>query len=106
MGRVSCFPTLVTLLVARIVTAVAISRPPPALRRRLLTTSCTGAASANLPADQCAAWQAFYDGASGSQWAHCSGTRSNPCGCYGTHEGKGSADIPTCNKAGTAVVNM
>jgi hypothetical protein len=71
----------------------------------LCSGGCTGASTA-LPADQCAAWQAFWDGAHGNgDWtgvgASC--TRTDPCksGCGG-HGG----DYNTCNDAGTTVTNM
>ena len=74
--------------------ALAARWPPRPRRRRLLleapsaasaalaTTGCTGA-SADLAADQCAAWGEFFDGAGGPNWTYngkgC--TRENPCGC-------------------------
>ena len=44
--------------------------------------ACTGASTA-LPADQCAAWQGFWDGAGGDKgWTNYGAgfTRTDPCG--------------------------
>ena len=63
---------------------------------------CSGN-STKLPAAQCAAWQAFYDGTDGDHWndnaAGC--TRNDPCSCAGY---KGS--YPVCDAGGMAVVQM
>jgi hypothetical protein len=62
--------------------------------------ACDGA-STKLPADQCAAWQAFWDGAGGANWVNfgkgC--TRTDPCGCF-------NSGNPVCNDAGTTVTMM
>jgi hypothetical protein len=75
-----------------------------------LATNCTGASS-NLPAAQCAAWVAFYDGAGGDSWKSttpdsggkpiCPGTRNDPCACTGW-----TGNTPVCNPSGTTVVKM
>ena len=45
-----------------------------------------GGASAGLNASDCAAWSDLFDATGGSAWAHCSGSRLDPCGCaiYGS----------------------
>ena len=75
----------------------------PATKERALV-ACTGA-STKLPADQCAAWQDFWDGAGGAGWtnygAGCS--RTDPCAssCGSPYPG-----YPTCNEGGTSIVRM
>ena len=67
--------------------------------------ACTGASTA-LPADQCAAWQALWDGAGGAGWtrfgAGC--TRTDPCDASTCQAGYPSANV--CNGAGTTVIGM
>jgi hypothetical protein len=46
------------------------------------TPPCYGS-SAVLPPSECIAWTEFFDATGGPQWAVCSHTRLNPCGCYG-----------------------
>ena len=66
---------------------------------------CTGA-STNLPADQCAAWQAFWDGAGGDDWQDynnkpLSCSRTDPCSCKGA-----DGTHPMCTPDGTSVMTM
>jgi hypothetical protein len=45
-------------------------------------TQCTGGAmSANLPVEECDAWLALFDATGGTEWTHCSASRTDPCGC-------------------------
>jgi hypothetical protein len=107
--------------------------PPPAARRQRVIhaedmtarrsaaaagpaagNGCTGT-STFLPTVQCAAWQAFYDGAGGDGWvyfdrddpsarftARFTCTRGDPCACvYGTYR----LGV-TCNPSKTAVTGM
>ena len=63
--------------------------------------ACTGASTA-LPADQCAAWQAFWDGAGGDKGWTLYGVdcaRTDPCK-------QGCGHDPVCNGAGTTVISM
>jgi hypothetical protein len=77
-----------------------------AARRAAATQlTCTGA-SAQLPADQCAAWTAFYDALGGPGWARngkpvCAGTRTDPCACK-NYDGAQSV----CNALGTAIAHV
>ena len=105
--RVSCFLASVAIgqTSAAPPASTLVSAPP-----RHALTNCTGS-SAQLPAAQCAAWQAFYDGAGGEGWALtipgsgnppiCPGTRNDPCACHGW-----VGNNPICNSAGTSVVKM
>ena len=76
--------------------ALAVSEPAP----RTLA-ACTGA-STKLPADQCTAWQAFWDGAGGAGWtefgAGCS--RTDPCAS------SCNSNFPVCDTAGTSIIHM
>jgi hypothetical protein len=56
-----------------------------------------------LPADQCDAWIAFYDGALGGQWSPTPCSRTNPCNCKAMF---GPPNPVTCNDAGTSVTQM
>ena len=70
---------------------------------------CSGA-STKLPADQCAAWQSFWDDAGGDKgWtrfgAGC--TRNDPCApsCHDISS-IGTSRGVICNSAGTAITKM
>jgi hypothetical protein len=68
---------------------------------------CTGA-STKLPAGQCAAWQAFWDGAHGNgDWnSHGLGcTRTDPCKSYKSG-GCANGNNNVCNDEGTAITWM
>ena len=49
---------------------------------------CTGM-SAGLPAGECAAWIDLFDATGGTKWAHCGGSRLDPCGCRYENSGPG-----------------
>ena len=72
----------------------------PAAESSRTDVPCTGN-STKLPADQCAAWQEFYDSTGGDNWTNegrqC--TRNDPCDihCYQTA-------ALVCNKARTTVL--
>jgi hypothetical protein len=75
----------------------------PSVKASCEVAACTGSSTA-LPADQCAAWQAFWDGAGGDKgWtgygAGC--TRTDPC-----KTGCGDSRFTTCNLWNTTVTNM
>ena len=61
-------------------------RAPPASQTRRLTSQTCDGQSKDLPDDQCAAWQAFYDGTAGDGWKDtqgaggpiCQGMRNDP----------------------------
>jgi hypothetical protein len=45
-------------------------------------TNCTGGPmSANLPLEECEAWQDLFDATGGSGWSNCKASRTDPCGC-------------------------
>jgi hypothetical protein len=69
-------------------------------------TTCDGA-SANLAADQCTAWQAFWDGThSNGNWVYRGAgcTRTDPCNL--ACGSGGGVSSPTCNTGGTSIINI
>ena len=78
--------------------AVAASGPAP-----LPSATACKDQSKLLPADQCNAWIAFYDGALGGQWSPTGCSRTNPCNCKAMF---GPPNPVTCNDAGTSVTQM
>ena len=92
--RVVCCLALMSLLGQKSVATAAAQQPAPG-------NTCTDS-STQLPADQCAAWQAFYDSTSGDDWtggaANC--TKNDPCGC------KGNEVYPVCDPGNNVVSQM
>ena len=91
---------MLMLVLQALVAAIAAAEVRPRA-----VAACTGA-STKLPADQCAASQAFWDGAGGAGWtgdgAGC--TRTDPCqqDCGSNTDD----DTSSCNGAGTTVIYM
>ena len=73
-----------------------------AVAAALPTVACTGS-STRLPANQCAAWVAWYDGAGMANGTCCVATRTDPCACVGNNPGY---PHPVCNVGGTTVINL
>ena len=73
-----------------------------AVAAALPAVACTGS-STRLPANQCAAWVAWYDGAGMANGTCCVATRTDPCACVGNNPGY---PHPVCNVGGKTVINL
>ena len=72
-------------------------------RASALDDTCTGTASAALPAAECAAWIALFDATQGTQWFGCSANRLDPCACGTTcaHRHITGLILPSMNLQGS-----
>jgi hypothetical protein len=97
MGGITAFPDSKGVLTA----AAEAYTPLPAPGNM-----CTGG-STQLPAAQCSAWIDLYESTNGPGWEYCSGTKTNPCACYGSpYGGRAVGTTPVCNTDNTTVVSL